>query len=93
MNDLVGVSIYIFIVRPMQRGGTGSIHITFVMFALSYVINNILAVYSYWAMIFWGFKTGGFILRGYDFNFMGLPGILLTAPVTCIALVVLLIEP
>lgn len=89
-SGLISVILYIIIVRPMQRRGTSRIHITFALFALSYVINSTLAVFSYWVMVTQGYRTEGFILRRYDFALMGLPGILFMAPVTCISLVILL---
>ncbi len=90
LNGLVGVAIYLLVVRPMQRVGSSGIHITFAMFAISQVIRSLLAVYSFWVMITQEFTTSGFILRMYDFTLMGLPGILFMAPITCVTLVVLL---
>ncbi|MFB0557687.1 MAG: branched-chain amino acid ABC transporter permease [Candidatus Bathyarchaeia archaeon] len=90
LGGFFGVALYVLIVLPMQKIGTSGIHITFAMFALTYVINAVLAVFSYWVMIKYGFRTGRFMLKTYDFTFNGLPGILFMAPVTSIALVTLL---
>ena len=62
--------------------------LAFAMFALSQVLSAILATYSYWVMKAYGFRTGGFMLKGYDFMLRGYPGILFVAPLTCVVLVV-----
>ncbi|MGD2201334.1 MAG: branched-chain amino acid ABC transporter permease [Candidatus Bathyarchaeota archaeon] len=87
LNGLVAVAIYLLVVIPMQRGGAKGITMTFAMFALNYVIAALMAVFSFWVMLNYDFHTSGFILRTYDFRFMGYPGILFTAPLTCILLV------
>lgn len=90
LGGLLGVVLYMLIVLPMQRIGTSSIHITFAMFALTYIINAVLAVFSYWVMITYGFRTSMFMLKNYDFTFNGLPGVLFVAPATSVALITLL---
>ncbi len=64
--------------------------ITFAMFALTYVINSVLATFSFWVMKTQGFPAYGFVLKSMDFSIYGLPGVLFVAPLTCIALVTLL---
>lgn len=87
VNGLVGVVIYMFVVRPIRRAGSGTIRLTFAMFALTFVIRSVLSIYSYWVMRTQGFRAIGFMLRSYDFEFMGLPGIAFMAPLASIALV------
>jgi branched-chain amino acid transport system permease protein len=87
VNGLVGVVIYMFVVRPIRRAGSGAIRLTFAMFALTFVIRSVLSIYSYWVMRTQGFRAIGFMLRSYDFEFMGLPGIAFMAPLASIALV------
>lgn len=89
-NGLVGVVIYILIVRPMKKIWTGGIQITFAVFALSYIINSIILVFSYWLFLNRRIISRGFILQSYDFEWMGLPGIIFVAPITCITLVIFL---
>jgi branched-chain amino acid transport system permease protein len=86
-NGLISVAIYIFMVRPIRRTGSGTIRLTFAMFALTFVIRSILSIYSYWVMRTQGFRAIGFMLRSYDFEFMDLPGIALMAPLACVAIV------
>ncbi|MGD2142348.1 MAG: branched-chain amino acid ABC transporter permease [Candidatus Bathyarchaeota archaeon] len=87
LNGLVAVAIYLIIVAPMKRGGANGIHITFAMFALNYLIASLMAVFSFWVMKRYPFNTSGFLLRAYDFRFVGYPGILFTAPLICVILV------
>jgi len=90
VTGLVSVLLYLSVVRPIQRSGGGGIRITFAMFALTYVINSVLAVFSYWVMVTQGFTTQGFVLRRLDFSLFGLPGVFFSVPLTCIVLVSLL---
>ena len=87
LNGFVGIALYLLMVQPMRKAGTSNIHITFAMFALTYLINTLILVYSYWIMLNMRFRASGFVLKGYDFYFMGLPGIFYVAPVTCVTLV------
>ena len=90
LSGLFGVALYLLVVRPMRRVGTSDIHMTFAMIALSYVINATLVVFSFWVMTTQPFVTASFMLRRYDFAFMGLPGILFVAPITSLTLVAFL---
>lgn len=90
LDGEVGVALYVLVVRPIRKAGSGGVTLTFAMFALSFVLAALLAVYSYWVMKRYGFRTAGFMLRGYDFRWMGYPGILFAAPLTCVVLVVAL---
>jgi len=87
-NGLVGVALYLFMVRPIRRAGSGNIRLTFAMFALTFVIRSVVSIYSYWVMRTQGFRALGFMLRSYDFEFMDLPGIVFMAPLACLAVVV-----
>ena len=90
LTGLVSVVLYLLVVRPIQRSGGGGIQITFAMFALTYIINSVLATFSFWVMVTQDFTAQGFVLRRMDFSINGLPGALFTVPLTCIVLVTLL---
>lgn len=90
VSGFLGVVLYILVVQPIQRAGSGGIQLTFAMFALSYIIDTILGIFSFWVFKAFHFRTLGFLLRAYDFTLMGFPGILFTAPVTSITLIVVL---
>ena len=87
LNGIVAIAIYLIIVVPMQRHGATGIHITFAMYALNYLIAAIMAIFSFWVMKNFDFRTAGFMIRQYDFSFLGYPGIVFTAPLTCVILV------
>jgi branched-chain amino acid transport system permease protein len=90
LTGLVSVVIYLLVVRPIQRSGGGGIQITFAMFALTYIINSVLATFSFWVMVTQDFTSYGFVLRRLDFSIYGLPGSLFMVPLLCIVLVTLL---
>ena len=90
LNGLVGIIIYLLIVRPMQKTWVAGIHLTFAMIALSYIINTILYIFSFWLLVSRRIISSGFMLRSYDFEWMDLPGIIFVIPMPCITLVTLL---
>lgn len=87
---ILAIALYMLIVQPMQRAGVGGIHLTFAMFALTFVINALIAIFSYRVMVAFRFRTFGFVLRGYDFTFMGHPGVLVMAPLIAVTIVALI---
>jgi len=89
-NGLTAVGIYLLIVRPMRERGANHIHITFAMFALVYLLRSLMLVYSFWIRKAFGFYSGWFLLKNYDFKINGLPAIFFAAPLTSVVLVVLL---
>jgi branched-chain amino acid transport system permease protein len=86
-NGLISVAIYLLVVRPIKRTGSGTIRLTFAMFSLTFIIRSVLSIYSYWVMRTQGFRAIGFMLRDFDFEFMGLPGIAFMAPLACITII------
>ena len=89
-TGFTAVGIYLLIVRPMRMRGANSIHITFAMFALVYLLRSLMLVYSFWILKTFHFFSGWFLLRNYDFKINGLPAIFFAAPLTSVTLVVLL---
>ena len=90
LSGLVGIVLFILVVRPLQQLGASMIKLTFVMISLSYLINSTLAMFSFWVLRTFRFRTASFMLRGYDFQFLGLPGITFVAPITSLVLVIVL---
>jgi branched-chain amino acid transport system permease protein len=90
LSGLVGIVLFILVVRPLQQLGASMIKLTFVMITLSYLINSTLAMFSFWVLRTFRFRTASFMLRGYDFQFLGLPGITFVAPITSLVLVIVL---
>ena len=50
LNGIVGVAIYILIVRPIRNAGSGAIRLTFALFSLTFLIRSLVSIYSYWVM-------------------------------------------
>lgn len=90
ISGLAGIFIFLLVVRPLQQIGASRIRLTFVMLALSYLINSTLAMFSWWVLQTFRFSTASFMLRGYDFQIQGIPGITIVAPITSLILVFVL---
>jgi len=84
---LLGVLLYVCIVRPIKAQGTREITLTFTFYIMSHVISMVLAIFSYWLLVSKGVHSSGFMLRNYDFRVNGLPGIGFVAPVTVLLIV------
>jgi len=90
VGGVLGITLYLLVVRPMQERGRGGIELTFALFALSITLLSLANVFSYWVLISYGVTTGGFLLSDYDFTFLEYPGVLFVAPLVSIALVTVL---
>ena len=88
LGGVLGVILYILVVRPMQRQGRDETVMAFAMLALSYILLSILSTYSYWFMVNFSFTTNWFLLRRFDYIWMGYPGVFYAAPLTCFAVVI-----
>lgn len=84
---LLGVLLYVCIVRPIKAQGTREITLTFTFYIMSHMISMVLAIFSYWLLVSKGVQSSSFILRNYDFRVNGLPGIGFVAPVTVLLIV------
>ena len=87
---LIGVLFYTVIVVPIKRKRDDPIAITISFYALSIVLETIVAVYSYWIVLVRHETTRGFSLTRYDFTAFDIPGVAIVTPVTCLCLVMLL---
>lgn len=90
IGGLLGILLYLLIVKPLQDRGRRGIELTFAMFALSIILSAIINVFSYWVFITYGFRTSGFMLVEYDFNLVDYPGIFFIAPLLSVSLVLFL---
>jgi len=84
---LLGVLLYVFIVRPIKAQGMREITLTFTFYIISHLISMALAIFSYWLLVSRGVQSSGFMLRSYDFRVNGLSGIGVVAPITVLLLV------
>ncbi len=84
---LLGVGIYVFIVRPIKATGAREITLTFAFFALAQVIGSLVSIYSYWFSRSQGHPASGFRVISEDFTLWGYPGVLIVVVPVCALLV------
>jgi branched-subunit amino acid ABC-type transport system permease component len=84
----LGMVFYVLIVRVIKRRRDGKIALTIAFYALSIVLETLVALYGYCIVATYHETTRGFLLKAYDFELYGYPGVAITTPVTCIILIV-----
>ena len=84
---LLGVLLYVGILRPIKAQGMREITLTFTFYIMSHMISMVLAIFSYWLLVNKGVQSSGFMLRNYDFRVNGVSGIGVVAPITVLLLV------
>ena len=87
---LLGVGIYVFIVRPIKATGAREITLTFAFFAIAQIIGSLVSIYSYWFSRTQGGPASGFRVISEDFTLWGYPGVLIVVVPVCATLVVAL---
>ena len=90
LGGILGVILYVALVKPIKERAFSEITLTFTFYIISQIISQGLAIFSYWLLIDNHIQSQGFNLYNYDFRFMGLPAIGITAPLTVLLVVVLL---
>jgi branched-chain amino acid transport system permease protein len=90
LGGLLGVFLYVGIVRNIKIMGMRSITLTFTFYIISQMISSMIAMFSYWLLLEKGIQSAGFMLRSYDFRIERVPGIGILAPLTVVVLVFLL---
>jgi branched-chain amino acid transport system permease protein len=89
-GGVVGVILYLGLVKPMKARGLREITLTFTFYIISQMISSVLAIFSYWLLVGQRISSAGFLLRAFDFSIEGVPGIGVTAPVVVLAVIILL---
>ena len=89
-GGIIGVLLYIGLVKPIKGHGFREITLTFTFYIVSQIIGSLLAMFSYWLLVGTGTLSNGFLLKNFDFSLWGLPGIGVMAPITVLVLVVLM---
>jgi branched-chain amino acid transport system permease protein len=87
---LLGIIMYIGIVRPIKATGAREITLTFAFLALAQLMFALVNIYSYWYVLSQGTPTAGFMLTSFDFNIGGYPGVLIITLPVCTILVAIL---
>jgi branched-chain amino acid transport system permease protein len=91
VGGVLGVILYIVIVKPIKERASSEITLTFTFYIISQIIIQGLAILSYWLLIEQGIKSQGFNLLIYDFRINGIPAIGIIAPTTVLVVVLVLL--
>ena len=90
LGGVLGVILYLTIVRPIKTRAFSEITLTFTFYIISQIISQGLAIFSYWLLVDNSIQSQGFNLYNYDYRINGIPAIGIIAPVTVLAVVVML---
>lgn len=89
VGGLIGVALYMFIVRPIRRrGGYQDITLTLTFFIIAYVMPSIAGIFNYWSRYYMEAPSRGYNLRGWDFGYRGVPGIAIISTAACVLLII-----
>ena len=88
-GGFLGVVMYIGIVRPIRgHGGYQDITLTLTFIVIAQVLPFFYLIFNYWARYWGDVPARGYNLRGYDFNYNGIPGIAIMSTAACILLII-----
>ena len=88
---LLGVFLYLSIVRPLRRhGGYRDITLTLAFLAVSLILRTFYFMFSYWSSVARKIPGRGYNVSRYDFIVFDMPSIAIIAPIACILLVTIL---
>ncbi len=82
IGGIVGFAMYLLVLRPLMKRGSSVISLMIATFAVVIVFTGVFGIYAdYLANVFKFADSRYFLLSRFDFNFYGLPGLFLVAPV------------
>ena len=90
VGGLVGVALYMIIVKKLNERLFNDITLTFTFYIVSQIIVQCLAIFSYWILRSTIYQSNGFVLFSYDFRWNGIQGVGIVAPLTVLFLVIIL---
>ncbi len=90
IGGILGVMLYLLIVRPIKGRAFSEITLTFTFYIISQIITQGLAIFSFWLLIDNRIQSQGFNLYNFDMRINGIPAIGIFAPVTVIAVIIML---
>jgi branched-chain amino acid transport system permease protein len=89
-GGVIGVFLYLGIVKQLKKQGAKEITLTFMFYILSVIIASGLAMFSFWLLIGTHTLSSGFLLRNFDITVEGVPLIGYIAPAMALLLVIIL---
>ena len=90
VGGLVGVALYLIIVKKLNERLFNDITLTFTFYIVSQLIVQCLAIFSFWILRSTRFQSNGFVLHAFDFRWNGIQGVGIIAPLTVVFLVIIL---
>ena len=90
IGGLVGIALYLVIVKKIKERAFNDITLTFTFYIVSQIIVQCLAIFSFWILMSSRFQSSGFVLFNFDFRWNGIQGVGIVAPLTVVFLVVIL---
>lgn len=75
LGGSIGVVVYILVIGVLTRIGGGAIVLTISTLAIQIFLTAILYIYAYWIRDIYRTYTLQFILKEWDFEYLGMPGI------------------
>jgi len=88
IGGAISVLVYVVVIQVLSRMGSGAIVLTIATLAIQIFLTSALYIYAFWIRGIYKTYTVGFLLKDYDFEFMGLPGILFVSVSICIGTVI-----
>lgn len=90
IGGLVSVIVYKLVIETLSKIGSGSIVLTIATLAIQIFLGALLNIYAYAFVAFWGQYATGFLLREWDFVWLGIAGIFWVAISVSVVVVILL---
>lgn len=90
LGGVIGMILYSVVVATLRKMGGGAIVLTISTIALQIFMAQILHIYAFWSRQTFGFYSYGFILKKYDFQWLGYQGIFPISLAVCVVTVIAL---
>ncbi len=90
LGGFANLVLYFVAIRPLNRRGAGLVSLMVATIAYDLVLVAILNIYADYLTTAFRIESRGFILRQFDIQFIGQPGVFVTAPLIAVILSVAL---
>ncbi len=90
LGGIANLLLYFVAIRPLNRRGAGLVSLMVATIAYDLVLVAILNIYADYLTTAFRIESRGFILRQFDLQFVGQPGVFVTAPLVGVVLSVAL---
>ena len=90
LGGVVSVLIYLLVIKVLSRMGGGAIVLTISTLAIQIFLTAALSIYAFWLRAKYKTYAMQFLLKMFDFEFAGMPGIFTVSLSICIVTVIVL---